>query len=485
MQDSLPHGRGPVKDFILLGALAIGAILVHGYHPAVEDAEIYLPGILKLVQPSLFPRNAEFFQSHAGMSLFPNLVAASIRLAHAPVFYVLLAWQLACVFLLLLACWSFARLCFRHTYAVWCAAALVASLLTIPVAGTALYLMDQYVTARSLSTPAAIFAAASALQARWFRTALWIVVAAVVHPLMAVFAAVYVVTVIACRRNSLVLGALLPALFPVVTPVYREVMNTRPYFLLTNWEWYEWVGLFAPVLVLAAFARLARARNFGLLALACRALILFEAIFFAAAMVVSMPGRLERFAEIQPMRCLQLLYCLMFVLAGGLIGEFLLKNSVWRWALLFVPLCGGMWFSARQLFPATEHLEWPWVASSNPWVQAFDWIGTHTPEDAYFALDPYHSTLPGEDVHGFRVLSRRSMLADANKDSGAASMFPSIASEWKRQMDSQRGWKSFQLADFRRLKREQGVDGVVVESPGVAGLECPYKNSVALVCRID
>jgi len=31
------------------------AWLVHGYHPYVEDAEIYLPGIEKIVNPSLFP----------------------------------------------------------------------------------------------------------------------------------------------------------------------------------------------------------------------------------------------------------------------------------------------------------------------------------------------------------------------------------------------------------------------------------------------
>jgi len=131
------------------------------------------------------------------------------------------------------------------------------------------------VTARSLSTPAAIFAAANALQSRWLRTALWIALAALVHPLMAVF------------------------------------------------------------------ARAARGRDFGPLALACRALVGLKRF--------SLPRRFERFSEIQPMLCLQLVYCL--------IGEFFLKNRAWRWALLFVPLCGGMWFSARQLFPATEHLD--------------------------------------------------------------------------------------------------------------------------------
>src|SRR3954451_9111668 len=66
-------------DWALLCGITPLAVLIHGYHPTAEDAEIYLPGILKLVHPSLFPRNAAFFQSHAGMTLFPNLIADSIR----------------------------------------------------------------------------------------------------------------------------------------------------------------------------------------------------------------------------------------------------------------------------------------------------------------------------------------------------------------------------------------------------------------------
>ena len=51
-------------------ALTAGAVLVHGYHGGAEDAEIYLPGVLKQLNPSLFPWNTRFFDSHAGMTLF-------------------------------------------------------------------------------------------------------------------------------------------------------------------------------------------------------------------------------------------------------------------------------------------------------------------------------------------------------------------------------------------------------------------------------
>ena len=92
--------------------------------------------------------------------------------------------------------------------------------------------------------------------------------------------------------------------------------------------------------------------------------------------------------------------------------------------------------------------------------------------------------LPDEDQHGFRAISQRSLLADNVKDSGAVSMFPALAETWKQQVDAQRGWKGFQLADFQKLKTIYGVDWVVLEQPGVDGLACPYGNWRVRVCKI-
>ncbi|MBO0912209.1 MAG: hypothetical protein J2P13_10485, partial [Acidobacteria bacterium] len=63
-----------------LALLALAALGVHGYHPYAEDAEIYLPGVEKLLHPQLFPSGGEFFESHAGLTLFPDLIAFSVRL---------------------------------------------------------------------------------------------------------------------------------------------------------------------------------------------------------------------------------------------------------------------------------------------------------------------------------------------------------------------------------------------------------------------
>src|SRR5256885_1716252 len=86
--------------------LTLGALALHGYHPYAEDAEIYLPGVEKLLHPQLFPVHAEFFQTQGSLTLFPHLIATSVRLGHLPFDYGLFFWHVLSIFLLLLASWE-------------------------------------------------------------------------------------------------------------------------------------------------------------------------------------------------------------------------------------------------------------------------------------------------------------------------------------------------------------------------------------------
>jgi hypothetical protein len=274
-------------------------------------------------------------------------------------------------------------------------------------------------------------------------------------------------------------------MFPPVTEAYREILQTRSYFFLQRWEWYEWLGIFAPLALFEWFRRIARKRELPVLARLCSSTIIFGLVFFIAALIVSIPPQLANLAELQPMRCLQLVYILLFVVAGGLLAKFVLQNYVWRWLVLFLPVCAGMFYAQRELFPATAHLELPGVRSGNPWVQAFLWVRDHTPTDAYFALDPYYMRAPGEDEHGFRALAERSRMADRVKDSGVVSMFPKLAETWREQVRSLDGWQNFKPADFERLRHDYGVSWVIVRYSADATLKCPYQNPPVLVCRLD
>ena len=474
------------KQFLLLLLVTAAAIAVHGYHPYVEDAEIYVPGIKKALHPELYPHNPGFFASHAHLTLFPDLIALSVRITHLPFDWALLMWQFAAVFLLLLACWHLGRLCFPDARAKWGSVALVAALLTIPVAGTALYIMDQYLTSRALSTPAVLFLIINTLEKKFWRAGLWAVFTAAVHPLMVIFGLSYAVLVWRIERRRVAPSLAAPAVmpfFPPMTEAYRRVLQSRSYFFLLQWEWYEWLGIFAPLVIFWAFAKLAQRRGFSRLEILCRASIVFGVVYFLLGVAITIPPSLARFAELQPLRSLHLLYILLFVFGGGLLSQFVLKSHFWRWALLFVPIAGGMFYAGRQLFPATPHLELPGRAAGNDWVAGFLWIRANTPLDAYFALDPEHMEITGEDQHGFRALAERSMLADKVKDSGAVTMFPALAESWAEQVRAQAGWKDFRSADFHRLREEFGIDWVVISAPTVPGMACPYQNSALSVCR--
>ncbi|MBI3646722.1 MAG: hypothetical protein HY233_12250 [Acidobacteriales bacterium] len=475
-----------IAGLVLLGAIAL---LIHGYHPYAEDAEIYLPGVLKILDPSLFPRNADFFGEHAGHTLYPYLIAASVRVTHLPLTWVTFLWQLAAIVLLLAGTLRLAAVLFEEERARWAAVALMAALLTLPIAGTALYILDQYLNPRNLAAFAALFAVAEGLRHKYLAAVLWLGFAAVIHPLMASFAIAFCVWLLALDRyrpHALGFAALLPfglTLDPP-PPAYHEVALRQPYFFLLRWEWYEWLGLIGPVLLFWWFGRLARRRGMWNVELVSRAMAPFIVLATAAALVLSIPARFEALARLEPLRCLALAYMLLIVIGGGLLGKHMLQNRVWRWLVLFVPLSLGMFAAQRQLFPASAHIEWPWAQPRNPWAQAFDWIRVNTPTDALFALNPNHMALPGEDENGFRARAQRSMLADAVKDKGAASMFPPLSTKWWEQLEDQKNWKQFEKKDFERLRQKYGVSWIVVEQPGPEGLACPYENSAVRVCRV-
>jgi hypothetical protein len=466
------------------------ALFIHGYHPYAEDTEIYLPGVLKILHPSLFPFNTEFFSVYAGHSLYPNLIAASIRISHLPVPWATLLWHIASIFLMLAGTWRIATALFENERARWASMALMAALLTLPVAGTALYILDQYLNPRSLAAFAAIFGMAEVLHRRYTLAALWLVFGAAMQPFMASFAIAFCVWLILIDRYQPSFGGLFAILPFGITldpppPAYHEVALRQSFHFFLRWTWYEWIGVLGPLVLFWWSARFALRRRMKNMELVSRAIVPFVLVATVAAVILSIPARFEALARLQPLRCLALTYMLLIVIGGGLLGEYVLRAQVWRWLALFVPLSLGMYLAQRTMFPASNHIEWPWTKPRNGWEQAFIWIRNNTPENAFFALDPDHMALPGEDEMGFRACAGRSMLADLVKDKGAASMFPPLATKWLEQVHDQRDWKNFSAADFKQLRQKYGVNWLVLEQPAPPGMACPYQNSAVRVCRIE
>ena len=479
--------------------IASMAIFVDGYHLGSDDAEIYVPAIKKVADPDLFPVGSEFFMHHARLSFFSDLVGNSGRLIRLPIDWTIFLWHAISLFLLLLAARQLLRVCFESKRAQWAGVALLASVLTVPVAGTALVIMEPYLTARCLATPATLFAIASFAAGNFKRGLLWLLLTVLIHPQMGVYGAAFLGCLAltpwvaqTVKRPVLAPGlasmALIPWAFEFAPAhgVYREVLYTRSYFFVSRWEWWEWVGVLAPLLLLWWFSRKAPAGTLPPFRRLSGALVLFGSASTAVGVVLATSARFESFARLQPMRSFHLLYVVFFVFLGGLLGEYLLRNKTWRWCCFFLPLAAGMWTVQAQAYPSSAHIEWPGATYLSGWPSAFVWIREHTPKDAVFALDPNYMALPGADQHGFRAVAERSVLADNLKDSGAVSLFPQLADTWKSQMAAQEGWRNFTLVDFQKLANRYDVGWLVLQQgQATTGLVCPYRNDAVSVCRFE
>jgi len=471
------------REWAGLALLTAAAILLHGYHYGTQDQAIYVPAVKKLLDPTLFPHDAQFFLSQTKWLLFDEMVASVMRVTGISLEPLLLVIHVASVFLVLLGCLRIARRCFATAAGQWAAVALVAAVMVMPASGTRVPMVDNYAHPRNLAMACILLTFPLVLDRRPLALA-GIVLAAVFHPMSAAIGAVHMAVVALDWRPRFPSVALLaPALLvpAQLAPAgeWREVLHTYRYYYLWGWNWYEWLGVTVPVAFLWWYSR----RGSGAGPRLAGRIALSTGLFVLAAAVLSAVPQFEGLVVLQPMRGLQLAFVFFFFFLGGWLGERFLAAQAFRWALLFLPACAGMTYFQLHSYPATPHLEWPGRSTRNEWAAAFDWVRQNTPRDALFALDPLYLQQPGADFHGFRPLAERSQMVDYIKDRAVASLTPSLAPAWVDQWRAIEQWHSFRAEDFARLRARYGVTWVIVETHSGAGLDCPWQNTRVRVCR--
>lgn len=483
-----------------LAALTPAVLLIHGYHPYADDAGIYVAGIRKLLHPALYQIDAPFVVPNTHLSVFAHIVAGSVRVTHLPLTVALLIAYLASIYLFLLGSWLVASRLFSGTWERWFAVALAAACFTLPAAATALTLMDPYVTSRSFSTPLALFAVAAVLERRWGLTSLLIVLMALMHPLMTMYAAalvlLYAVADAGYPRAAVALSALgiaavaliaLATRHAPVIPAYAEAMHSsaRSFLYPAQWKWYEDLGLALPVALLAlAWWRSRRGGRVHRLCFAC--LLLGSASIIAAFSFVHSSGP-YLLVRVQLLRTFHVIYLIGVVLLGGWLGGALWKRHNTRWlaAALLAAIAVGLLAAQRATYPMSAHIEWPGMAPRNPWQQAYVWIRGNTPKDAVFAADPHLVFRDGVDEQGFRATTERSLLAD-DKDQGVAAVVdPAIAPEWAEQRDAQVGIDTMSDTEREQHLRPFRATWLLLRADSATGFACPYRNAVAKVCRME
>lgn len=496
-QDPTAVGSPNLLSTASLLLLSLLAISINGYHPYSEDAGIYVAGIKHSANPNLYGSSAAFVTAYSQLSRFSQWNAWLTHALSLPIDYYLLTTQILTTFLLLYACLKLARPCFDDPVAQWGAVCFVAIGLSLPVAGSAVFMMDPYVTARSFSTPLTLLAICACLEGRVFRSLALLLLVILFHPLMAIYAIAFVLLLWAIRQRSRVAVASLVSLAiaagaliqysqraVIETAAHQAAVASRSYYFLYRWQWYELFGLAAPLILLAAYAYWKRnTRGSGAdLAQTC---VLIGVTSVAISLLLARPSSHSHLiAAMQPMRSFLILYFCLFLLLGGLIGQLCLRRHVWRWALLFVPFAAGMATMQHYLYPASPHLELPGTASSNGWNAAFLWIKANTPGDALFAMDADYINAPGEDAQGFRAITERASLADLSKDGGAAAAFPQLADKWMRESTAQTNLNEVDDAERIRRLAPFHATWIILDRSARTAMACPFEDDLAKVCRL-
>jgi len=503
----------------LVSALTLFAVAVHGYHPFAEDGGLYMAGVKRLLDPTLYPHATAFVLEPTRHSLFAPTVAGVVRLSHLSLPIVLLALHLVSIWATLFAAWMLASLCWTSRTARSGAVVLLACWLALPAAGTALMMMDPYATARSFSTPAMVLALVGALDmlgaagTRQRGLLLWTVsvaLAVAMHPLMAAYALSATLLLLSARwpkrtvnrwgtstlaASAMALAACLQAHAKPETADYIRIAITRSYWFPAEWRWYELLGLAAPLAILFLFAwkklgKTAKAeytqvldphRALARMAIAVGATSCLVAFLFARAAADT-----HLVARLQPLRAFQIVYLVLILSLGARLGERVLQRNPWRWAATMFLLGGIMLGAGRTAFPNSNHLELPGIAPRNLWARAFLWVRDNTPKDALFALDADYINAPGEDAQCFRAIAQRSALADYSKDGGEASIAPELTAEWIASQAAQQHLSAPSTTDAERLfvLRPLGVSWIVLDAGASTRLDCPYRNAAVTVCRL-
>lgn len=481
----------------VISSLTFLALLIQGYHPYADDGAIYVAGIEKVVDPGLFPVHDAYVLPHLQHSLFSYAIGWLIRASHVPLSYALFAMYLLSIWLTLYACYRLAARLFPDWRSRWGAVLLITTTLTLPVAGTAIFFCDPYLTARSLCTPATLFAVEYAFRRRFPAASICLLIAFLLHPLMAAYAIGFVIalSLIQQQRWNWLGGLAITALamgfaashasaLMGASSAYRIATASRSYFFLNQWQWFELFGIFPPLA--AAFVYWSR-KNFTVHADSCRlaATCLYTgglAIVFALCFTRTSASFL--LARLQPLRVFQLIYIVFFLVLGGLLARYALDRRWWAWVACFAAIAAIMFAAQVRTYPSLQHVEWPWINPSNPWEQAYGWIRANTPKDAYFAIGPHYQSLPHEDTIGFRAATERSVLPDWNKDGGVAAIDPALAAQWLAEVTATKDFLHWTDEQRIRTLSPYGVNWIVLPAGVPTRLACPYRNPTAQVCQL-
>ena len=448
----------PSAPFLRLALLTAVAVAVHGYHFGTDDGAVYLPAVVHSIHPELYPYGAEFFESHADLSIFTAVVGASARFFHLNVEWTVFLWHLLTVFAYLLAAWRLASVCFDSARARWSAVSLSCDGAhragrwngarpdgPLPHRKVG-FDASEHVSSREPFLPATAVKRSSGSRLppscirRWHS----------LPPDVVIILALPAKWTAPLFEAKPVGQAPLPPRLPLgfsfgpATPEYHQALEMRTFLSVLHWRWYEWLGVAAPLGSAHRVQPATTARSDPRLqphqprahALRnCRdgdrrhLRLQREARNLPPpAADARLPTHLHRLlpAARRPARRI----CLEIPLLA--LGRPLRRHRR-----------RASFSSSDRTTPTAATSNGPAPLRSIPGSKPSSGYAITRRKTPSSHSTRYYIELPGEDQHGFRGIAQRSVLTDHFKDSGVVSLFPQLAPEWAREQQAQQNWNQF------------------------------------------
>jgi len=420
---------------VAFGLFVVLAILNSaGYRYGASDQALYIPAVLRHLDPSLFPQDRALIDAQAGVIAIDEILAVVVRLTGIALPQLFFALYLTG--LLLLA--AGAMLIGGHLYRTrWAVVALGAALtLRHAIAKTGANSLEGYFHPRQLAFALGVLAIAALLERRERIAAALLIAAAIVHPTTAIWFGVWLGAAVWLARPAwrkalaavAVAGVIVVALVlwrgPLAGRLVRmdadwlAVIADRDYLFPLAWPVDVWVtNLIAiPVIVLCWRAR-ARAglTVVGETPMVAGALLL-PVIFFAwlpfSAAHVALAVQLQVTRVFWMIDFLGTVY-LVWALAEGaksIVGR---RAAIAALAILALSAGRGSYGCFIQ-FPDRRILALD--IQHGDWRDAMTWAQTTGPGSGWLA-DPHHAALYGSTV---RAAGHRDVLIDLLKDPAIA-----------------------------------------------------------------
>ena len=497
------------------------AIASHGYKFAESDQSIFIPYILRLNDPNIFPNDIIFDQISSKTSVFYPLIAFLTKFADLQLLFFAGFLLMQIVFFLAI---------FKLAYAILknkTIAYLALPLFFLPkfIGGTATLTFDDFFTYRSVGTTAFIFYLAFLIEKKFKTSALFAFASFLFHPLSIIPNAALLPIFFAKDKFKISLKKLITILLAssalIVTftlflhqnNLWLSIIKFRDsYLFISTWAPRGILAIFLYLILLFFFLqKLPKQTKKNILLIIYVCLVVFVANYISFELFQNPQlAKFQLIRSINPIAYLSLVVCGLFLTKKDIVGKIvgiisysaLSLNLFEIFAVFFAIFAAHDFLSKHDLslkldkqiivfaaitvilgslltgkvnpYKMAEKVQFPKQQSS--WIKLQLWAKENTDKSALF-LAPI-------DHPGFRIYSQRSIVTDI-KDGAIVIYNQKTASEWHERYTDAKNFYQEPRANLDAIVNKYNPTYIIINKNSVLPFKKVYEDDQYDVLKVN